>query len=563
MKKSKKILFTTLGLSLAALTSIVAFVSYKKPNKNLVEQKNNTTNNIENITQNSNSTNFENHDNHKHEIHIQDNIDTSNNEHENQLIKNQIEQFYIEEQQMVNFNLNEKLSKEKEIQEKTINELNPENLIKNLNDVIHYQSFDDIKNKLEAKLAKEINNFKEKFGDVFSIQFIDLTKNSNPSLFNKVEKFYTSEGYPVFKITTNAVFIASSQYPYGDIFEVDEFQFYLVSNIETNHKTNIELIKYQDLKIEEASITKENEQIELVIKGENLNHINQDDLYLIKKHETNLFKLNDNLIKNQDNKKEVIEIISQNETEIIAKISDSNMPEINYFVGINNQYFPNYNSSILLTDINTNYSTLVETKLVEIHQEKEQSEKLNWDMDYSIGWWSKNWDNKITVNLKGKNNNFNKWNGQNNRWPINLRIFEVQLPYVLIKRNGKNDNEVSDRNDLYADYLLIDTLKNIKEKDAKQKEELLEEVKKQVKVEYIGYFGYANSIKCSNNGNGSCCGDLNLADSSCARKYDYFDGNGYGYSLYNSFGLKTISETSREVQFEIKLPIVKNKGTGN
>ena len=37
MKKSKKILFTTLGLSLAALTPIVAFVGYKKPNKNLVE----------------------------------------------------------------------------------------------------------------------------------------------------------------------------------------------------------------------------------------------------------------------------------------------------------------------------------------------------------------------------------------------------------------------------------------------------------------------------------------------------------------------------------------------
>ena len=432
MKKSKKILFTTLGLSLAALTPIVAFVGYKKPNKNLVEQKNNTTNNIENITQNSNSTNFENHDNHEHENHIQDKIDTSNNEHENQLIKNQIEQFYIEEQQMVNFNLNEKLSKEKEIQEKTINELNPENLIKNLNDVIHYQSFDDIKNKLEAKLAKEINNFKEKFGDVFSIQFIDLIKNSNPSLFNKVEKFYTSEGYPVFKITTNAVFIASSQYRYGDIFEVDEFQFYLVSNIETNHKTNIELIKYQDLKIEEASITKENEQIELVIKGENLNHINQDDLYLIKKNETNLFKTN-NLIKNQDNKKEVIEIISQNETEIIAKISDSNMPEINYFVGINNQYFPNYNSSILLTDINMNYSTLVETKLVEIHQETKTKE-LNWDMDYFISRWGVNWDNKIAVNLKGKKDGFNKWNSQNNRWPINLRIFKVQLPYVLRKK---------------------------------------------------------------------------------------------------------------------------------
>ena len=51
--------------------------------------------------------------------------------------------------------------------------------------------------------------------------------------------------------------------------------------------------------------------------------------------------------------------------------------------------------------INVYYLTLVETKLVEIHQEKE-SEKLNWDMDYFISRWSVNWDNKITVNLKGK-----------------------------------------------------------------------------------------------------------------------------------------------------------------
>ena len=41
MKKSKKILFGTLGLSLATLTPIVAFVSYKKPNKNLSEEKRN------------------------------------------------------------------------------------------------------------------------------------------------------------------------------------------------------------------------------------------------------------------------------------------------------------------------------------------------------------------------------------------------------------------------------------------------------------------------------------------------------------------------------------------
>ena len=118
-----------------------------------------------------------------------------------------------------------------------------------------------------------------------------------------------------------------------------------------------------------------------------------------------------------------------------------------------------------------NYSTLVETKLVEIHQEKQKKE-LNWDMDYSIGWWSANWDNKITVNLKGKNNSFNKWNSQNNRWPINLRIFKVQLPYVLIKKNGKtDDSQVSDKKDLYADYLLIETLKNIISKE-KNKEEV-------------------------------------------------------------------------------------------
>ena len=198
-----------------------------------------------------------------------------------------------------------------------------------------------------------------------------------------------------------------------------------------------------------------------------------------------------------------------------------------------------------------NYSTLVETKLVEIHQEKQKKE-LNWNMDYSISWWSANWDNKITVNLKGKNDNFNKWNGQNNRWPINLRIFKVQLPYVLRKRNVGITNQVS------ADYLLIDTLKNIENKknSKEKKEEVLKKLKEKVKVEYIGDFNYAKNIKCNN---GSCCSDLNSADSSCARKYDYFDGNGYGYSLYNSFGLKTISETSREVQFEIKLPIVKNK----
>ena len=207
-----------------------------------------------------------------------------------------------------------------------------------------------------------------------------------------------------------------------------------------------------------------------------------------------------------------------------------------------------------------NYSTLVETKLVEIHQEKQKKE-LNWDMNYSISWWSANWDNKITVNLKGKNDNFNKWNGQNNRWPINLRIFKVQLPYVLIKKNGKtDDNQVSDKKDLYADYLLIETLNKIGEKE-KNKEEVLNKLKKLIKVEYIGNFDYAKNIKCSNNG--SCCSDLNSTDSSCARKYDYFDGNGYGYSLYNSFGLKTISETSREVQFEIKLPIVENEKPHN
>ncbi|MBR2999044.1 MAG: hypothetical protein IKF44_01475, partial [Mycoplasmataceae bacterium] len=93
--------------------------------------------------------------------------------------------------------------------------------------------------------------------------------------------------------------------------------------------------------------------------------------------------------------------------------------------------------------------------------------------------------------------------------------------------------------------------------------EVFNSLKKLMKVEYIGNFDYANSINCSNNCNGSCCDNLNLADSSCARKYDYFDGNGYGYSLYNSFGLKTISETSREVQFEIQLPIVKNQNPHN
>ena len=81
-----------------------------------------------------------------------------------------------------------------------------------------------------------------------------------------------------------------------------------------------------------------------------------------------------------------------------------------------------------------NYSTLVETKLVEIHQEKES--KLDWDMDYFISRWGVNWDNKITVNLK-----------------------------------GKNDNQVSGKNDLYADYLLIETLKNIISKE-KNKEEI-------------------------------------------------------------------------------------------
>ena len=55
-------------------------------------------------------------------------------------------------------------------------------------------------------------------------------------------------------------------------------------------------------------------------------------------------------------------------------------------------------------------------------------------MNYSISRWGVNWDNKITVNLKGKNDSFNKWNSQNNRWPINLRIFKVQLPYVLRKK---------------------------------------------------------------------------------------------------------------------------------
>ena len=92
------------------------------------------------------------------------------------------------------------------------------------------------------------------------------------------------------------------------------------------------------------------------------------------------------------------------------------------------------------------------------------------------------------------------------------------------------------------------------------KEDVLKKLKDIVKVEYIGDFNYAKNINCSNN---SCCGDLNSADSSCARKYDYFDGNGYGYSLYNSFGLKTISENSREVQFEIQLPIVGNEKVHN
>ena len=200
-----------------------------------------------------------------------------------------------------------------------------------------------------------------------------------------------------------------------------------------------------------------------------------------------------------------------------------------------------------------NYSTLVETKLVEIHQENKTKE-LNWDMDYFISRWGVNWNNKLTVNLKGRQDSFNKWNSQNNRWPINLRIFKVQLPYVLIKKKGKNDSDVRDKNDLYADYLLIETLKE-------GQSEKFEKLKKLMKVEYIGNFDYANSIKCSNNG--GCCSDLNSADSSCARKYDYFDGNGYGYSLYNSFGLKTISETSREVQFEIQLPIVGNEKAHN
>ena len=88
-------------------------------------------------------------------------------------------------------------------------------------------------------------------------------------------------------------------------------------------------------------------------------------------------------------------------------------------------------------------------------------------MDYFISRWGVNWDNKIAVNLKGKKDGFNKWNSQNNRWPK----FRVQLPYVLIKKNGKNDNQVSDKNDLYANYLLIKTLKNIISKE-KNKEEI-------------------------------------------------------------------------------------------
>ncbi|MBR3347817.1 MAG: hypothetical protein IKG36_00180, partial [Mycoplasmataceae bacterium] len=95
-----------------------------------------------------------------------------------------------------------------------------------------------------------------------------------------------------------------------------------------------------------------------------------------------------------------------------------------------------------------NYSTLVETKLVEINQENKTKE-FNWNMDYFISRWGVNWNNKITVNLKGKHDGFNKWHNQNNRWPINLRIFKVQLPYVLIKKNGKTeDNQVSDKKDL-------------------------------------------------------------------------------------------------------------------
>ena len=50
--------------------------------------------------------------------------------------------------------------------------------------------------------------------------------------------------------------------------------------------------------------------------------------------------------------------------------------------------------------------------------------------------WDVNWNNKIIVNLK-----------------------------------EKNDNQVSDKNDLYADYLLIETLKNIISKE-KNKEEV-------------------------------------------------------------------------------------------
>lgn len=38
---------------------------------------------------------------------------------------------------------------------------------------------------------------------------------------------------------------------------------------------------------------------------------------------------------------------------------------------------------------------------------------------------------------------------------------KVQLPYVLIKKKVKNDNQVSDKNDLYDDYLLIETLKKL------------------------------------------------------------------------------------------------------
>ena len=138
-------------------------------------------------------------------------------------------------------------------------------------------------------------------------------------------------------------------------------------------------------------------------------------------------------------------------------------------------------------------------------------------MDYSVSWWNRSWDNKtFTINLKGKNGNeFNKKHKDNkNIWPVNARIFKVQLPYIDYRGGGK---------------AYLDGDENWKNAD----------------VEYFGNFDYANYIDHNEENND--------------RKYDYFDGPGYGYGLHLRGGFRTIKESANEVEFQIQLPPVKNK----